>query len=132
MLQHLLLSKSVLGFIFPLWCFASIANSLRQLNTRGDDYIVGLLGPALIISRDGASRYRAIWLRDDARWNLPQLKALLADTTFLPRTILSDSPQPTVLGTVNTPHRSAELAVRRWNGTEWSLPEPLKELNSSA
>lgn len=118
----LLLWSSSGGLCLP------IAEQLQALNTRADEVSIGAFaGSVLLYSR--GQRLFSLRLREDTLWNERRLQTLLADRSFLPRTVLQTLP-PTVLGTWLTESRSAELALRRWSDTGWQAPEPLSLLNS--
>lgn len=120
-----------------LWGVATVATAqkslselLHQENSRGNEYPLGFLEPSVVlIVHSEQRRLRALPLSSSSVWTEQQLAALLADTTFLPRTSLSLAP-PVVIGTLTTGNRSAELALRRWDGSRWSIPEPLLGVNS--
>mgnify|MGYP001773679386 CR=1 FL=1 len=107
-----------------------IAELLRRENSRSDELLVGLLDRSVVLfSRSGEQRLRALWRTPHPLLTEQLLAPLLADTLFAPRMLLSTSPL-TVIGTLYTRNRSAELALRRWNGSRWEAPEPLQELTS--
>ncbi len=116
----------------PAMPHLSLSERLRQVNTKGDEHIVGLLEESVLFISQTQMQYRTfLTLRPDTVWNTYRIQTLLTDSSFLPRQALRRSP-PTVLGTLVTASLSAELAVRQWNRDQWSPPELLSDLNSPA
>ncbi len=123
-LGALLLSMPALGH-------SSLGERLRQLNTRADEFVLGLLDDAVVLIAQRQTHLTFLVLRSDTLWTPQLLNALLDDRSFLPRCALGRWP-PTVVGTLLTHTGSADLALRWWDGSRWSQPEALSALNSSS
>ncbi|GBD07344.1 hypothetical protein HRbin21_01162 [bacterium HR21] len=109
----------------------SIAELLRQENSRGDEYLLGVLERSVVLVACSDQRCpRALRLSAQSAWTEQQLAALLTDTTFIPRATIPFAPS-VVIGITHSASRSAELALRRWDGSRWSAPEVLPGVNSA-
>lgn len=108
-----------------------LGEGLHQLSTGGDDFLLGLLDDAVVLIVQRRTQPTFLVLRSDTLWTAQLVQSLLADSGFLPRCTFRGRPL-TVVGTLKTSSRSAELALRWWDGKRWSPPEPLSVLNSAA